>query len=100
MKSIDVGTAATLAIIMVSLFACASSKPIPARIVKDATALSTCEYMGLASDTDYVDLAKKAGKEGGTHALIVKTQQERGPLGVELPSKEYIAEVYNCPAAK
>jgi hypothetical protein len=33
---------------------------IPARIVKDATALSNFEYMGLASDTDYVDLAKKA----------------------------------------
>jgi hypothetical protein len=97
MKSIGVGTAATLAIIMVSLFACASSKPIPARIVKDATALSTCEYMGLASDTDYVDLAKKAAELRGTHAVIVREQpRQRGPLS-STSGTEYLAEVYRCP---
>jgi hypothetical protein len=97
MKSIDVQTAATLTLVMVSLFACASSKPIPARIVKDATALSNCEYMGLASDTDYVDLAKKAGELRGTHAVIVREQpRQRGPLSSG-NSTEYLAEVYRCP---
>jgi hypothetical protein len=90
-------------IVVLSVFvvaACSSTTPKSARIVQDPKAVGGCQFRATVSDTDYVDLAKKAGKEGGTHALIVKTQQERGPLGVELPSKEYIAEVYNCPAAK
>jgi hypothetical protein len=89
-------------IVVLSVFvaaACAST-PKSARIVQDPKAVGGCQFRATVSDTDYVDLARKAGKEGGTHALIVKTQQERGPFGVELPSKEYIAEVYHCPAAK
>jgi hypothetical protein len=88
-------------IVVLAVFVAAcSSTPKSARIVEDPKMVGGCQFRATVSDTDYVDLAKKAGKEGGTHALIVKTQQERGPLGVELPSKEYIAEVYNCPPPK
>jgi hypothetical protein len=86
----------TLTLAAMAFVGCASH-PIPARIVKDATALSTCEYMGLASDTDYVDLAKKAGELRGTHAVIVREQpRQRGPLS-STTGTEYLAEVYRCP---
>ena len=77
------------------LVSCASH-PIPARVVKDATTLSSCEYMGLATDTDYVDRAKKAGERRGTHAVIVREQPGRGAFG-STSGTEYVAEVYRGP---
>jgi hypothetical protein len=76
------------------LVSCASH-PVPARIMKDATTVSNCEFMGFASDTDYVDLAKKAGEIRGTHAVIVREQPARGAFG-STSGTEYVAEVYRC----
>jgi hypothetical protein len=90
----DLLSRAVLTLAALTLIGCASH-PIPARIVKDPTTLSSCEYMGLASDTDYVDLAKKAGELRGTHAVIVREQPGRGPFGTE-SGREYVAEVYRC----
>lgn len=74
--------------------ACAT---IPARVVKDAKAVEKCQYVGLVSDTDYVDLARKAGEVGGTHALIIGEKPDRGPFGIEI-GKAMVAEVYRCPS--
>jgi hypothetical protein len=92
---VGVRLTAILTLAATALVGCAAHR-VPARIVKDATAVSGCEYMGLASDTDYVDLAKKAGELRGTHAVIVREQPARGPFGTET-GKEYVAEVYRCP---
>jgi hypothetical protein len=73
------------------LVGCASSQPTPARIVTDATEVSSCEYIGAALDTHYEDLARKAEELRGTHAVIVREQQ----LGEE-SGLEYVAEVYRC----
>jgi hypothetical protein len=64
--------------------------------MKDATAVSSCEFMGFVSDTDYGDLAKKAGELRGTHAVIFHEEQQRGPFGAQA-EREY-AEVYRCGA--
>ena len=64
---------ATLTLAATMLVGCASH-PVPARIMKDATTVSNCEFMGFAADTDYVDLARKAGEIRGTHAVIVREQ--------------------------
>ena len=86
---------ATLALAATMLVGCASH-PVPARIMKDATTVSNCEFMGFASDTDYVDLARKAGEIRGTHAVIVREQpRQPGPFS-STTSTEHVAEVYRC----
>jgi hypothetical protein len=86
---------AILALAATMLVGCASH-PVPARIMKDATTVSSCEFMGFASDTDYVDLARKAGEIRGTHAVIVREQpRQRGPLS-STTDTEHVAEVYRC----
>jgi hypothetical protein len=87
----------TLGLVAIALTACA--KPIPARVIQDKALIQGCKYTGLVSDTDYVDLARKAGEAGGTHALIVRVQPAHGPLGIEI-GKESVAEVYRCPDTK
>jgi hypothetical protein len=82
----------TLALAATMLVGCASH-PAPARIVKDATTVSNCEFMGFAADTDYVDLARKAGEIRGTHAFIVR-EQPRQPGSTT--DTEHVAEVYRC----
>ena len=78
------------------LVSCASH-PVPARIMKDATTVSNCEFMGFAADTDYVDLARKAGEIRGTHAFIVREQpRQPGPLSSTTTNTEHVAEVYRC----
>jgi hypothetical protein len=82
----------TLAAMM--LVGCASH-PVPAQMVNDPTTVSNCEFMGIVLDPEYVDLAQKAGKLRGTHAVIVREQQ----LGAE-SGREYVAEVYRCSRAQ
>ncbi|HSE92408.1 MAG TPA: hypothetical protein VLF19_03810 [Methylomirabilota bacterium] len=79
------------------VLATACAKPIPARVVKDVQAVQQCQYVGLVSDTDYVDLARKAGEVGGTHALIIGEKPDRGPFGIEI-GKAMVAEVFRCPS--
>jgi hypothetical protein len=85
----------TLALAATMLVGCASH-PVPARIMKDATTVSNCEFMGFAADTDYVDLARKAREIRGTHAVIVREQpRQPGPLS-STTNTEHVAEVYRC----
>jgi hypothetical protein len=77
------------------LVGCASH-PVPARIVKDAATVSNCEFMGFAADTDYVDLARKAGEIRGTHAFIVREQLRQPGTFDSTTHTEHVAEVYRC----
>jgi hypothetical protein len=86
---------ATLALAATMLVGCASH-PVPARIVKDATTVSNCEFMGFAADTDYVDLARKAGEIRGTHAFIVREQPRQPGTFDSTTHTEHVAEVYRC----
>jgi hypothetical protein len=85
----------TLALAATMLVGCASH-PAPARIVKDATTVSSCEFMGFAADTDYVDLARKAGEIRGTHAFIVREQLRQPGTFDSSTHTEHVAEVYRC----
>jgi hypothetical protein len=70
-----------------------ASQPIPAFVVYDPTIVASCERIGLASDTDYVHLARTAGEMRGTHAVVVREQPRYRAFG----SAEYVADVYRCP---
>lgn len=84
-----------IALLVVGLTACASPA---ARIAKTADDVKACQYRDTVTDTDYVDLAKKAGEKGGTHALVVREQPATGAFGLPTGGKEMVAEVYRCPS--
>jgi hypothetical protein len=90
--ALDLIRTATLTIVAVAVVGCAS-QPIPAAVVYAPTVVLGCEYVGIASDTGYIDLAEKAGELRGTHAVVVREQPRRHAFGYA----EYVAEVYRCP---